>query len=190
MVCLPRHEGCYLETPSIKCSKLLRKCIRWPLPLPFLLPVKMYHNKYQSYHMLCMRNTATRTSQIIKFLVFLQFKNPPPDGLHNYVPFELDQVNPLYFLMSATIEKLRCSTLNCSRQLVNYSNFNSLYKYEYNTHKIMHYITEIELTSRFFQVYHACHTVYHKNSGTFPLRQWFTIIESQTLHEDKPKANR
>ena len=33
----------------------------------------------------------------------------------------------------------------------------------------MHYITEIGLTSRFFQVYHAYHTVYHKNSGTLPL---------------------
>ena len=34
----------------------------------------------------------------------------------------------------------------------------------------MHYITEIGLTSRFFQVYHAYHTVYHKNSGTLPLK--------------------
>ena len=33
----------------------------------------------------------------------------------------------------------------------------------------MHYITEIGLTSRFFQVYHSYHTVYHENSGTLPL---------------------
>ena len=58
-----RQERCYLETPSIKCSKLLRKSIFWPLALPFLLPVKMYHIKYQSYYMLCMRNAATRISK-------------------------------------------------------------------------------------------------------------------------------
>ena len=33
----------------------------------------------------------------------------------------------------------------------------------------MHYIAEIGLTSRFFQVYEAYHAAYHKNSGTLPL---------------------
>ena len=36
----------------------------------------------------------------------------------------------------------------------------------------MHYITEIGLTSRFFQVHHSYHTVYHENSGTLPLREF------------------
>ena len=99
--------------------------------------------------------------------------------MRNYVPFELNPAKCLYFLMSATIEKLRCSTLNCGRQLVNYSNFNSLNKHKYNTHKIMHYITGIGLTSRFFQVYHAYHTVYHKNSGTLPLSCVYTMLYAQ-----------
>ena len=45
----------------------------------------------------------------------------------------------------------------------------------------MHYITEIGLTSRFFQVYHSYHTVYHENSGTLPLRSLTRFV---TLFSD------
>ena len=53
----------------------------------------------------------------------------------------------------------------------------------------MHYITEIGLTSRFFQVYHAYHTVYHKNSGTLPLSykiHFHSILPSEGWENHTP----
>ena len=42
----------------------------------------------------------------------------------------------------------------------------------------MRYITEIGLTSRFFQAKLAYQLVYHKNSGTLPLRHAQSVIYS------------